>query len=48
MLEVLSEQYIMVARAKGLRECAWSIYKHALRNSAVALITYHGSCSSAA
>ncbi len=41
MLEVLSEQYIMVARAKGLRERA-VIYKHALRNSAIALITFLG------
>lgn len=41
MLETLSQQYVMVARAKGLRE--WVvIYKHALRNSAIALVTYMG------
>jgi len=41
MLEVLKQQYIMVARAKGLRE--WVvIYKHALRNSAISLITFFG------
>ncbi|TCS43329.1 ABC transporter permease [Reinekea marinisedimentorum] len=41
MLDVLSEQYIMVARAKGVKEF-WVIYKHALRNSAIALITFFG------
>ncbi|MES0884507.1 ABC transporter permease [Roseibium sp. SCP14] len=41
MLETLSAQYIMVARAKGLRERV-VIYKHALRNSAIALVTYLG------
>ena len=41
MLEVLSEQYIMVARAKGLSETQ-IIYKHALRNSSIALVTYLG------
>lgn len=41
MLEVLSEQYIMVARAKGLNE-RQVIYKHALRNSSIALVTYLG------
>ncbi len=41
MLETLSAQYIMVARAKGLRE--WVVlYRHALRNCAVPLITYIG------
>lgn len=41
MLDVLSSQYIMVARAKGLSE--WVvIYKHALRNSSIALVTYLG------
>jgi peptide/nickel transport system permease protein len=41
MLDVLSEQYIMVARAKGVKE--WLvIYKHALRNSAIALVTFFG------
>lgn len=41
MLETLSAQYIMVARAKGLKERV-VIYKHALRNSAIALVTYLG------
>lgn len=41
MIETLSAQYIMVARAKGLRETT-VIYKHALRNSAIALVTYLG------
>ncbi len=41
MLEVLSAQYIMVARAKGLSERK-VIYKHALRNSSIALVTYLG------
>jgi peptide/nickel transport system permease protein len=41
MLETLSAQYIMVARAKGLAE--WLVlYKHALRNSAIPLVTYLG------
>jgi peptide/nickel transport system permease protein len=41
MLETLSTQYIMVARAKGLRE--WVVlYRHALRNCAIPLITYIG------
>ncbi|RVV99929.1 ABC transporter permease [Mesobaculum littorinae] len=41
MLEVLSAQFIMVARAKGLSERS-VIYKHALRNSSIALVTYLG------
>ncbi len=41
MLETLSAQYIMVARAKGLRENV-VIYKHALRNCAIALVTFFG------
>lgn len=41
MLDVLSAQYIMVARAKGLSERK-VIYKHALRNSSIALVTYLG------
>jgi peptide/nickel transport system permease protein len=41
MLETLSAQYIMVARAKGVRE--WVVlYRHALRNCAIPLITYIG------
>lgn len=41
MLETLSQQYIMVARSKGLRERV-VLYKHALRNSAIPLVTYIG------
>ena len=41
MLDVLSAQYIMVARAKGLAE-RQVVYKHALRNSSIALVTYLG------
>lgn len=41
MLETLSKQHIMVARAKGLSEGS-VIYKHALRNSAITIITYLG------
>ena len=41
MLETLQSQYIMVARAKGLSETA-VLYKHALRNCAIPLVTYLG------
>lgn len=41
MLETLNAQYIMVARAKGLSENK-VLYKHALRNCAIPLITYFG------
>jgi peptide/nickel transport system permease protein len=41
MLETLQSQYIMVTRAKGLSERA-VLYKHALRNCAIPLITYFG------
>ena len=41
MLETLSAQYVMVARAKGLSESK-VLYKHALRNCAIPLITYFG------
>lgn len=41
MLETLQSQYIMVARAKGLSENK-VLYKHALRNCAIPLITYFG------
>lgn len=41
MLETLSTQYIMVVRSKGLKE--WVVlYKHALRNCAIPLITFIG------
>jgi peptide/nickel transport system permease protein len=41
MLDTLSTQYIVVARSKGLRERA-VLYKHALRNCMIPLITYVG------
>lgn len=41
MLETLNAQFIMVARAKGLSESK-VLYKHALRNCAIPLITYFG------
>lgn len=41
MLETLQSQYIMVARAKGLNETV-VLYKHALRNCAIPLVTYLG------
>jgi peptide/nickel transport system permease protein len=41
MLETLSAQYVMVARSKGLRERV-VLYKHALRNCSIPLITYMG------
>jgi peptide/nickel transport system permease protein len=41
MLDTLRSQYVMVARAKGLSENK-VLYKHALRNCAIPLITYFG------
>ena len=41
MLEILQQQYVLVARAKGLSERT-VLYKHALRNCAIPLITYLG------
>jgi len=41
MLETLSSQYITVARSKGLKDSV-VLYKHALRNCAIPLITYIG------
>lgn len=41
MLETLSQQYVTVARAKGLNERS-VIYKHALRNAAIAIVTFLG------
>ena len=41
MLDVLSEQYILAARARGLNE-RWVIYKHALRNAINPIITLVG------
>ena len=41
MLDVISQDYIRVARSKGLRESA-VIYRHALRNALLPLITLIG------
>lgn len=41
MLDTLRSQYIMVARAKGLSNNV-VLYKHALRNCSIPLITYFG------
>jgi peptide/nickel transport system permease protein len=41
MLETLRAQYVQVARAKGLSERT-VLYKHALRNCAIPLVTYFG------
>lgn len=41
MLDVLSEDYVRTARAKGLGERA-VIYKHALRNAAIPIVTVIG------
>jgi peptide/nickel transport system permease protein len=42
MLEVLSQEHIRAARARGIRERA-IVWKHALRNSALPVITLFGS-----
>ena len=41
MLEVMSEDYIRTARAKGLRE-RWVVIRHALRNALIPAITVLG------
>jgi peptide/nickel transport system permease protein len=41
MLEVLRKDYIMTARAKGLKERV-VVYKHALRNALLPVLTYVG------
>ncbi|MEO6984776.1 MAG: ABC transporter permease [Paralcaligenes sp.] len=41
MLDTLSAQYIMVVRSKGVKERV-VLYKHALRNCAIPLITFLG------
>lgn len=41
LLEVLSEEYVLAARARGLRERA-VILKHALRNAMIPIITIYG------
>jgi len=41
MLDVLGQDYIRTARAKGVRE-SLVIFKHALRNALIPVITYVG------
>jgi len=41
MLEVIRQEYITTARAKGLAE-RWVIFKHALRNALIPVVTYMG------
>jgi peptide/nickel transport system permease protein len=41
MLDILSQDYIRTARAKGLRE-GFILFKHALRNAAIPLVTIVG------
>lgn len=41
LLEVLGRDYIRTARAKGVRE-KWVIYKHALRNALIPVVTGFG------
>ena len=45
MLDVLHEDYVRTARAKGLTERT-TIYVHALRNAAISIVTVLGSPSS--
>jgi peptide/nickel transport system permease protein len=41
MLDVLGEEFVLTARAKGLAE-GWVVLKHALRNSAIPIVTLAG------
>ena len=41
MIEVLSAHYVQTARAKGLRE-RWVIYRHALKNTLIPVVTVIG------
>ncbi len=41
MLEVLRQDYVTTARAKGLRE-GWVIYRHALKNALIPVVTVMG------
>ncbi|TWT12575.1 ABC transporter permease [Reyranella sp. CPCC 100927] len=41
MLEVLGEDFIRTARAKGIKE-SWVLFRHALRNAAVPILTIIG------
>ena len=47
MLEVLREDYVRTARAKGLRERT-VIYVHALRNALIPVLDHHGAAARAA
>jgi peptide/nickel transport system permease protein len=44
MLEVLKQDYILAARASGLSERV-VIYKHALRNALIPVVTFDSSCN---
>ncbi|HET7875486.1 MAG TPA: ABC transporter permease [Methylomirabilota bacterium] len=41
MLDVLTQDYVRTARAKGVAE-RWVLYKHALRNAAIPIVTILG------
>lgn len=41
MLEVLNQEYVLTARAKGVRE-VWVIWKHSLRNAILPVLTVLG------
>jgi peptide/nickel transport system permease protein len=41
MLDVLDSEYVKLARIKGVSE-RWIIWKHCLRNAAIAPLTYFG------
>ena len=41
MLEVLGQDYVRTARAKGVAE-RWVVYRHGLRNAAIPVITVTG------
>jgi peptide/nickel transport system permease protein len=41
LLEVLSEEFILAARARGLKEKA-VIFRHALKNALIPIITIYG------
>ncbi len=41
MLEVLDSEFVKLARTKGLRE-GWVVWKHALRNALVPVVTFVG------
>ena len=47
MLEVINQDYIRTARAKGLPEKI-VIYKHALKNAMIPIVTYVGAARSEA